>query len=257
MLDIPLAGRDNHGGIEFQLFIEPEIFEPLQKYHGFAAARATRDHAAFVGGARNNRVLIGLNGGDNVGQPLIAALDFEHVRQKLVVHHAAALRRIVLKNRQKLAVANIELAPENHLVFVSAVLDDSVLEAVVYAVAERRIVRVNNYLASEKNHVRAYVNIVVLAQRHVVNRGEYARARHAARVVALDPAQLRQLHAREVRRGQARLQNLDIGAPRVVAELIRAIFLHVVIVVKIDGAVRKAVVFEQVDLLAHLREHEL
>ena len=42
---------------------------------------------------------------------LIAALDFEHVRQKLVVHHAAALRRIVLKNRQKLAVATTRAAP--------------------------------------------------------------------------------------------------------------------------------------------------
>ena len=91
MLDVPPARRDNRSIVQIELVIERKIFEPLQQYHRLAAARAAAHDAVLVGGARYDRVLIGLDGRDYVGKALVAALFFQHVREELVVDNAAAL----------------------------------------------------------------------------------------------------------------------------------------------------------------------
>ena len=173
--------RDYRRLVEIDLFIEPEIFEPLQKYHGLAAARTAFYYAVFGRGTRDYCVLIGLNSRNNVGEPFVAALDFEHVREKFIVNDPARFRRIILKHRHQFAVAYIELAPEHHFVYISAVFYRAVFEPVVYAVAERRVVRINDYPVLVKYYVRSDVYIRFVAEKIVTVRN-YAGPRHGRRI---------------------------------------------------------------------------
>ncbi len=252
MLDVPPARRDNRSIVQIELVIERKIFEPLQQYHRLAAARAAAHDAVLVGGARYDRVLIGLDGRDYVGKALVAALFFQHVREELVVYNAAALLGIILKYRRELAVAYIELAPENHLVPITAVLYFAVLEPVVYAVAERRIVRVYYYPVFVEHDVRADVDIRIVERLGVEL--ELARFYHRRRVVVIARAYLPKLHAREVRRAEALPQQPRRIQPLVVTELVCAEFLDRLIVVDIDAAQLETVVFEQPYLLVHHRD---